>query len=364
MQDEAAEHADARIALADALLSDDEPWAIYRPVTDDAGTVVDFLYVRANAAADESVGLGPLTGRGMLEMVPESRDFVFPVLREVLATGVRHRSVFPNIVRGGTEWQPGWTAMDVRRAGCHIAVNWRSATAEHEAALVAERSEARLRALLENAGEVIYVFSVDGGTRLYQSPSMARVLGPDQPAGGVFARVHPDDRPVVERAQRELATGGPGTVVDLEVRLRHSDGRWLWVRGRGANHVDDPDVGGIVVNLWDVTEHHELSDQLRVQALHDPLTGLPNRRLIDAELERALAGADAGRGHVGLVLCDVDYFKSVNDALGHPAGDELLIQVGQRLRTLVRPSDTVGGSAATSSWWSARTWPTRPSSST
>jgi diguanylate cyclase (GGDEF)-like protein len=85
-----------------------------------------------------------------------------------------------------------------------------------------------------------------------------------------------------------------------------------------------------------------MAEQLRRQALQDPLTGLPNRRLIDTELERALARAARTSSSVGLVLCDVDYFKSVNDALGHPAGDDLLIAVAERLRTLVRPADTVG----------------------
>ena len=330
-----------RLALADAILANDEPWVVCRPVRDDGGAVVEFEYLLANPAAEESVGLGAMAGRGMVELVPEARDGVFGVFLDVLTTGTQHRSTSSSFVRAGHVWTPGWTALDVRRAGDLIVAHWRDATAEHERAVAAERSDARLQALLANAGEVIAVFSGDGRTPLYVSPSMRRVLGRDQP-GPLGDRVHPDDRPEVEAALGRLVAGEPGAVEEVVVRLQHGDGRWLWVTARGTNYVDDPDVGGIVLNLWDVTEQHELADQLRRQALHDPLTGLPNRRLIDAELERALARTERTKGCVGLVLCDVDYFKTVNDAFGHPVGDQLLVAVAERLRELVRPADTVG----------------------
>jgi diguanylate cyclase (GGDEF)-like protein/PAS domain S-box-containing protein len=277
----------------------------------------------------------------MVDLVPEARDGVFGIFVDVLASGVPHRSMGPNIVRTGQAWEPGWTALEVRRAGDLVVAHWRDATAQHDHDVAAQRSEARLQALLAHAGEVISIYSADGTTPLYNSPSMLRVLGtPD--AGPVIDRVHPDDQAAVADSLTRLVTGGPGAVEEIEARVRHEDGHWLWVHARGTNHVHDPDLGGVVVNLWDITDQRRMADQLRGQALHDPLTGLPNRRLIDAELQRALARTERGAGCVGLVLCDVDYFKSVNDSYGHPAGDDLLIAVTQRLRGLVRPSDTVG----------------------
>jgi diguanylate cyclase (GGDEF)-like protein len=76
-------------------------------------------------------------------------------------------------------------------------------------------------------------------------------------------------------------------------------------------------------------------------ALLDPLTGLPNRRLLNERLERAVADAYRERHHVGLLLLDIDRFKEINDSLGHDRGDQLLIQVADRLRELVRETDTV-----------------------
>jgi diguanylate cyclase (GGDEF)-like protein/PAS domain S-box-containing protein len=330
-----------RLGLAEAILGDDEAWVVCRPVRDDTGEVVDFVYLLANAAAEDSVGLGPLTGRAMVQLVPESREGIFGVFRDVLDTGAIHRSITPSLERADHPWPTGWTALEVRRARDLVVAHWRDATAEREHAVAAERAEARLQALLANAGEVISVYSADGRTPLFTSPSMLRVLGRDRSAG-MFDHVHPQDREQVAASLGRLVAGGSGAVEEVRARLQHSDGRWLWVHGRGTNYVDDPDVGGIVINLWDVTEQHEMAERLRTQALHDPLTGLPNRRLLDAELERALARLERTSGCVGLVLCDVDYFKSVNDAFGHPAGDELLVAVTERLRGLVRPSDVVG----------------------
>ena len=333
--------ADPRLGLADALLADDEAWVVCRPVRED-GRIGDFEYLLANPAAERSTGLGPMVGRRMRELVPEVDRGVFQLFCDVVETGGRRRSVAPSLVRDGHSWSPGWTEVDVRAVGDVVVAHWRDVTEHRHEAMAAAQGDARLRALLANAGEVISVFAPDGRTVLYQSPSYDHVLGRPAPEAGMASLVHPEDRDEALQMFAQLVEEGPGAVVEGECRLQHGDGRWLWAHIRGSNHVDDPDVRGIVLNIWDVSEQRALADQLRLQALHDPLTGLPNRRLVDEVLQRALARTGRTPGRVGLVLCDVDWFKSVNDALGHPAGDELLVQVADRLRALVRPSDTVG----------------------
>jgi diguanylate cyclase (GGDEF)-like protein/PAS domain S-box-containing protein len=210
------------------------------------------------------------------------------------------------------------------------------------------RSEARFRSLVQNSSDLVVLLRPDG-TMSYVSPAVDRNLG--AVAGSWVGRalvdvVHPEDAGWLEAMVGRLATDPAGTPGG-EVRLPHADGRWLWFELVGTNLLDDPDVSGMVLNCRDVTERRELEDQLRHQAFHDPLTALANRPLlidrIDHELAmRSVTDADA----LAVMLLDVDDFKTVNDSLGHAAGDRLLIELAERLRGAVRPQDTtarIGG---------------------
>jgi diguanylate cyclase (GGDEF)-like protein len=103
-----------------------------------------------------------------------------------------------------------------------------------------------------------------------------------------------------------------------------------------------PACGGAVVVVEDITAHQNLELELRHRAFHDPLTGLPNRALLTDRLEHAVAGATRETLSLAVLFIDLDDFKSVNDRLGHLAGDETLSEVGRRLSECVRTSDTVG----------------------
>ncbi len=98
----------------------------------------------------------------------------------------------------------------------------------------------------------------------------------------------------------------------------------------------DQGIVAAVATVIDVTEHEKRIAEL---AMHDPLTGLPNRRMLNQELAEAQSRADRGNMGFALHLLDLDYFKKVNDSYGHPAGDQVLRQVGERLAEAVRSSD-------------------------
>ncbi|HEX7134451.1 MAG TPA: EAL domain-containing protein [Iamia sp.] len=217
---------------------------------------------------------------------------------------------------------------------------WRMAEVEHDRSRASlEARERRFRALIERSLDAVCIIGPDGNIT-YESAAAEAVMGfaPGEREGvSGMAYLHPDDHATAEELlETVLAT--PGATASGEVRIRHADGSWRWVDSRATNLVDDPDVGGIVVNYRDITERRQLADELSRQATHDPLTGLANRTLFLDRLREALALGDGQQ--IGVLFVDVDDFKMVNDALGHMAGDEMLREVAQRLGLAARPGDT------------------------
>jgi diguanylate cyclase (GGDEF)-like protein/PAS domain S-box-containing protein len=216
-------------------------------------------------------------------------------------------------------------------------------TARENALLLAERatlkSEARFRAIIQNATDVVAV--VTGGGRIsYVTPSVRTIVDrdPEDLIGrDMLALIHPEDSPLfVEVLQK---AGGRKTLVG-PVACRGAGPRSSQLELTALNLLDDPVVAGIVVTVSDVTERRAFEDQLRSQALHDPLTGLANRTLFADRLTRAIVRGGRRNVRPALLYMDVDDFKTINDSLGHQAGDRVLLELSRRLRDTVREDDT------------------------
>ena len=215
--------------------------------------------------------------------------------------------------------------------------------------LQSRESEARYRLLAENAADMIVQHTADR-RRTYVSPASRALLGrePEELLAQDFVEIlHPDDREGVTAAYNHLMRHGGKTTCCY--RLRHKDGRYVWVETHwvAAPAVVAPDRTQdaasrmeLVAVVRDISERKAAEARIAHMAHHDALTGLPNRMLLRKRLHEALARA--GRGEVFAVLClDLDYFKAVNDTLGHTIGDALLRMVTQRLLADVRETDTV-----------------------
>jgi diguanylate cyclase (GGDEF)-like protein/PAS domain S-box-containing protein len=208
------------------------------------------------------------------------------------------------------------------------------------------QSEARFRSLVAHSSDLITVLDSQG-TVTYQSPSVQRVLGyrVAEIEGHDFAQLLSlSDRPRLAQILSgvgEAYVGGGSETHVIECSLKHRDGTWLQFEVQYTDLLEDEHVRGIVLNGRDVSERKAFEEQLAHQAFHDPVTELANRALFADRVQHSIRRSSRGGPSIGVVFIDLDDFKTVNDSLGHAAGDQVLKEVARRLQDLVRPADTV-----------------------
>ena len=194
-------------------------------------------------------------------------------------------------------------------------------------------SEERYRGIVETTREGVVVFDT-GGRITFANARLADLLGHEVAdlIGSPVTRYIAGDvsgvRPWIE---------GEGS---HDIELVRQDGSALWVMV-SATLLDTDGGSGVLAMVSDITDRKRAEEELAHQALHDHLTGLPNRALLLDRLQQALGRSERSGAPVAVVFLDLDRFKHVNDGLGHDVGDELLVAVAERLRAGLRPADTV-----------------------
>jgi diguanylate cyclase (GGDEF)-like protein/PAS domain S-box-containing protein len=201
------------------------------------------------------------------------------------------------------------------------------------------KTEARFGWLVRNSSD--FIMAVDAaGTIDYVSPSVERLLR--APANRLLGApltdlAHPDD--VSELGGLiGRAMASPGRRVSGEWRIRQSDGTWLPVETVASTGTGDFDTTGVVLNTRDLQERKVLEQKLTFQAFHDPLTRLANRSLFRERVEHALDRRSST--DTAVLFIDLDNFKTINDSLGHAAGDHVLVETAHRVRSTLRTEDT------------------------
>jgi diguanylate cyclase (GGDEF)-like protein/PAS domain S-box-containing protein len=204
--------------------------------------------------------------------------------------------------------------------------------------LQAIESETRFKGAFEGApiGMILFSFSRDHTGGVSQvNEAMCQITGHTREhleADSMRDVVHPDDAPIVEAAVDRLFKS-EDEHPQFEIRYVHADGHDVWVSvSLSVLRLDDEQSGTGIAQVQDITERKLASEELAYQALHDPLTGLGNRRSLLADLQVRIAAATLQRPLL-LQLFDLDGFKSYNDTFGHPAGDSLLTRMAHRLQT-------------------------------
>jgi diguanylate cyclase (GGDEF)-like protein/PAS domain S-box-containing protein len=229
-----------------------------------------------------------------------------------------------------------------------------SAALAHAAEFEAKRDQvealARFEAMFAGAHTGMVLIDVDGRV-IDSNPAIEKLLGHSHrelqgyPAAEF---VHPDDRTAARTAYRRMIEAGEDTL-RLHHRFVHRDGEVLWV-DVSTSLVPDSDgrKSFAIAIVEDVTQRKKAEAALVSQAalyehraLHDALTGLANRTLFRDRIDQAVKARRRTDAHAAVMVMDLDGFKEINDSLGHAAGDEVLVELGRRLQSAVRSSDTV-----------------------
>jgi diguanylate cyclase (GGDEF)-like protein/PAS domain S-box-containing protein len=331
-------------AGAEALLCLVEEDALHvvaaRTVASDAGQ----SWPLAPATAGALLGVAADSRRSTLQMTPERRaDLRLGGLdAHAVVLGLSVRSETRGLlVVCGEHALARTTQSGLRSLATQVSLALESAALTEE--VHRHASEARFGSLIRASSDLITVLDSDARI-VYQSPSIERVLGytPEEVVGTSFARLLPpgEQSRLLHLLDGAVEHEGDGGTEVLECALRHRDGDTRQFEIQHTNLLHDEHVRGIVLNSRDVSERKAFEEQLAHQAFHDPVTGLANRALFAERVRHAVARAR--REHIGLavIFIDLDDFKTINDSLGHAAGDKVLLEVGKRLGTSTRASDT------------------------
>jgi diguanylate cyclase (GGDEF)-like protein/PAS domain S-box-containing protein len=280
---------------------------------------------------------------------PEDREQLKRDIATCLAQDETFQSEF-RIVRpdnGQVRWISSRTKVErneageaVRSIGAHLDITQRK---QNEEAL--RESEERFRLAAGAAGLGVWDYDAVLNQREW-SDRLREILGIPANAEATLelaeACIHPADRPRFMRRLHSIRGGQSDRFEDTFRIRRATDNADRWVTMNGwRTHKADSQLRRIILTARDATEEKTAEERVRWSASHDGLTGLANRSLFQERLDLAIQAANVDGGAVGLLLLDLDHFKQINDTLGHDAGDSLLTLFAERLRSVVRATDTV-----------------------
>jgi diguanylate cyclase (GGDEF)-like protein/PAS domain S-box-containing protein len=320
-----------------------EGFAVGELIYDAQGRPVDQRLLEANDAFFGETGLARnILNRPSREVLPVIEQYWLDALHEV-------------VVRGGSVHLQDYSAATLRyydarayRPGAgRFAIVLRDITA-------AKRTE---RELQESRFTLMLALKAGGSAAWEMDVATERIVASDAAVFGMLGftpaelptrtewiwRTHDEDRQELEDMIDDVVAGRKEGY-SMELRLRAKDGSWRWILSQGV--AAERDAQGRALRLvgthTDVTERKEMQQRVRDAALHDPLTGLPNRALTFEYGGHLIAAARRSHGRGALLFIDLDRFKPINDLYGHETGDRVLQEAARRLRQCTRQEDLVG----------------------
>jgi len=335
--------------LEQAVIKSEERYRTILEQMHDSYYEVDLAgnFAFANESTGYSLGYSPeeLIGQNYRLTVPEEDvENMFAAFNEVYRTG-KPNTGFPHRIRhkdGSITFSEMSIALRKNKQGDIIGFRSvsRDITERKHMEKEVQESAEKYRALIENINDVFYTLDTQGNIS-YVSPVVERLTQykvSDLIGKPFIPLIYPDDLPALLDSFNRLVSG---QLEPWEFRILDKDGRIIFVRTSSRPLYKDGEIVGITALMTDITERKQMEQKLEELATHDYLTGLPNRVLLTDRFSMAAALAGRNKARLAVMSLDLDKFKTINDTLGHAAGDQVLKTVSARLTGIIRGSDTI-----------------------
>jgi diguanylate cyclase (GGDEF)-like protein/PAS domain S-box-containing protein len=340
----------ARKQLEEAVKKSEERYRTTLDNMQDSYIEVDLAgnFTFINEATCQNLGytMQELIGQNFSKIAPGQDDVksIFKAYNKVYKTGEPHTGFAFKVIRkdGSTGYAETSISIVKDKQGQPIGFRsvGRDVTERKHMEEELQESGKKYQALVENINDVFYSLDTQGNIT-YVSPVVEHLTmyKVSDLIGKPFTPIiYPDDLPALLDSLNRLASG---QLEPWEFRIVDKDGRVIFVRTSSRPLYKDSEIVGITALMTDITERKKLEQKLEEMATHDFLTGLPNRVLLHDRFNIAAALARRNKARLAVMSLDLDNFKSINDTLGHAAGDQVLKAIGVRLTGIIRASDTV-----------------------
>ncbi len=320
-----------RTVRASVLLVDDRVWSVGASRGVDAELLINASHDALERTLGSAIGAAAAIETSLFGGEFADRTLAIPLIAQGRLRGVLTVETLGAL--------PSAVVAQVKRLATDLTLAVEASALAQD--LHKRQSEQRFRSLVQQSHDLVAVVDPKGRIT-YVSPSSEVVLGMSEASlmGRQFTDLLANEDRQALRAAVSLLSPEDRSPLRIEVRCHTAGGSLKTMDMTVTDLRSEPTIGGFIINAHDVTERKQLEESLRHKILHDDLTGISNRVLLRERIQHALAGRARNRRSAAVLFIDLDDFKTVNDGLGHTAGDELLQVIAFRLDQYVRDGDT------------------------